>query len=93
MSADDRKKSVKFNDRGGKKDFNRRGGPQVEELESKLIILRRVTKVTKGGKNMKFSALVVVGDRKGKVGFGLRKGLDFQDALAKATKKAHQSQY
>ena len=90
MSADDKKKSVKFNDRGGKRDFNKRG-PQVEELESKLIILRRVTKVTKGGKNMKFSALVVVGDRKGKVGFGLRKGLDFQDALAKATKKANQN--
>jgi small subunit ribosomal protein S5 len=40
---------------------------------------------------MRFSALVVVGDKKGKVGFGIKKGLDFQDAVAKATKKAKEN--
>jgi small subunit ribosomal protein S5 len=63
----------------------------VQELESKVIEVRRVTRVVKGGKRMRFSALVVVGDRQGKVGFGLKKGLDFQDAVAKATKKANNS--
>jgi small subunit ribosomal protein S5 len=71
----------------------RNGKPEsdVVELESKIIEVRRVTRVVKGGKRMRFSALVVVGDREGKVGYGLKKGLDFQDAVAKATKSANQS--
>ena len=73
--------------RGPKKSFR----PQVEEIESRVIAVRRVTRVVKGGKRMKFSALVVVGDRMGKVGFGLRKGLDYQDAVAKALKKAKEN--
>ena len=73
--------------------FGNRNKPisDVQELESKVIEVRRVTRVVKGGKRMRFSALVVVGDRLGKVGFGLKKGLDFQDAVAKATKKANGS--
>jgi small subunit ribosomal protein S5 len=57
-------------------------------FESQVITVRRVTRVVKGGKRMRFSALVVIGDKAGKVGYGLKKGLDFQDAVAKATKKA-----
>jgi small subunit ribosomal protein S5 len=68
---------------------NPKGGSDVQELESKVIEVRRVTRVVKGGKRMRFSALVVVGDRLGKVGFGLKKGADFQDAVAKATKQAN----
>jgi small subunit ribosomal protein S5 len=64
-------------------------GGDVQELESKVIEVRRVTRVVKGGKRMRFSALVVVGDREGKVGFGLKKGADFQDAVSKATKQAN----
>ena len=41
------------------------------ELETKVVTIKRVTKVVKGGKNMKFTALVVVGDKNGHVGFGL----------------------
>ena len=76
--------------RGGR---NRNAKPDsdVQELEAKVIEVRRVTRVVKGGKRMRFSALVVVGDREGKVGYGLRKGLDFQDAVAKATKAANGS--
>ena len=41
------------------------------ELEDKVVAIKRVTKVVKGGRNMRFSALVVVGDKKGHVGAGL----------------------
>jgi small subunit ribosomal protein S5 len=64
---------------------------QELDVESKVIDVRRVTRVAKGGKKMRFSALVVVGDKKGQVGFGIKKGLDFQDAVAKATKKAREN--
>lgn len=46
-----------------------------EEFIEKIIQISRVTKVTKGGKKLRFAALVVVGDGKGKVGFGLGKAL------------------
>ena len=62
-----------------------------ENIDSQVIVVRRVTRVTKGGKKMRFSALVVAGDRKGKVGYAIRKGVDFQAAVNKATKKAQQS--
>lgn len=58
------------------------------ELATQLIEVKRVTRVVKGGKRMRFAALVVVGDKKGKVGMGFMKGMDFQDAVAKATTKA-----
>jgi small subunit ribosomal protein S5 len=62
-----------------------------QDLESKVIEVKRVTRVVKGGKRMRFAALVVVGDRKGKVGYGFKKGLDYQDSVAKATRKAKDS--
>ena len=71
----------------------RRGRRQEEEsnLDNKVLQVKRVTKVVKGGKNTRFSALVVVGDKNGKVGFALCKGLDYQDAVNKAAKKAKES--
>jgi small subunit ribosomal protein S5 len=67
---------------------------QVKEEQSyieKLVNVRRVTKVVKGGKNLRFSALVVIGDGKGRVGFGSGKAREVPDAVKKATEQAKRS--
>lgn len=61
---------------------------QKTEYESKLIDLRRVARVTAGGKRFNFRATVVVGDRKGRVGIGVAKGSDTAISLEKATRSA-----
>lgn len=58
------------------------------EFDSKVVEIKRVTRVVAGGKRMRFRALVVVGDGRGKVGIGLRKGSDVSEAIAKATNEA-----
>ena len=59
-----------------------------DELETHTLYTNRVTKVVKGGKRMKFQAMVVVGDRNGKVGVALAKGPDPRTAIEKASNKA-----
>ena len=56
--------------------------------DSKTVSVRRVAKVNKGGRRLTFSAMVVAGDRKGKVGVGLGKGADPRSAIEKGEKKA-----
>ena len=58
------------------------------DLEEKVIDINRVTKVVKGGRKMRFSATVVVGNRKGKVGIGTGKANEMPDAVKKATQAA-----
>jgi len=61
---------------------------QGEKLEEKVIQLNRVSKKTKGGNKMRFAALVVVGDRKGRVGVGLGKSADVSSAIMKGATAA-----
>ncbi len=58
------------------------------EFDQKVVEVKRVTRVTGGGKRMRFRALVVIGDHKGKVGMGLKKGADFAESVNKATNDA-----
>lgn len=70
--------------------FNRRQqydtGPK--EFEETVVQINRISKKTKGGNQMRFSALVVVGDRKGKVGVGLAKAGDVRNAIRKSIEAA-----
>ena len=59
-----------------------------EEFESKLVDLVRVTRVVAGGKRLRFRAVVIIGNRKGKVGYGIAKGNDVALALEKALRSA-----
>jgi len=58
------------------------------EFESKLLDLARVTRVTGGGKKLSFRATIIAGDKSGKVGIGLAKGKDVEQAVRKAERQA-----
>lgn len=75
-----------------KKTSRRPRRPQEErKYESRVLEINRVTRVTSGGRRMRFQAVVAVGDRKGKVGLGLAKGNSVRQAIEKANKVAEKS--
>lgn len=61
---------------------------EKDELQRKLVAINRVTKVVKGGRNMRFAACVVVGDGKGNVGMGMGKAGEVPEAIEKAAARA-----
>lgn len=72
--------------RQGRRDNRRDQAPaEPKQFEELVINIDRVARVVKGGRRFRFKALVVVGDRKTKVGVGVAKGADVQSAIAKAT--------
>ena len=79
--------------RGDRRD--RKGGPREvkDDMEERVVYINRVSKTVKGGRRMKFTALVVVGDHKGKYGFALAKAAEVPDAIKKATESARKKLY
>ena len=93
-------KEAKPQPRGDKKDRRPRGerGPRRPErvddgFEDRVVYINRVSKTVKGGRRMKFTALVAVGDHKGRYGFALAKAAEVPDAIKKATESAKKHTY
>jgi small subunit ribosomal protein S5 len=83
--GDNRGDGPQQRDRGGRRPFRKE---EESEFKEKLVYVNRVAKVVKGGRNFRFTALVVVGDEKGRVGAGLGKAAEIPEAISKAVQKA-----
>ena len=86
MAREDERRGRDRSDRG--RDRREREEP---EFQDRLVAINRVSKTVKGGKRFGFAALVVVGDQKGRVGFGSGKAREVPEAIRKATEEAKRS--
>ena len=72
---------------------NKQTNPAVPELEEQVVVINRVSKTVKGGRRLSLSALVVVGDRNGKVGVGMGKSAEVPMAISKAVEDAKKNMF
>jgi len=79
------------NFRNSKDKKGRHGQRQERKYDRQVVTIRRVAKVTSGGRRLRFSAMVVVGDHKGSVGVGLGRGVDTRSAIEKGARVAEKS--
>ncbi len=70
---------------------DKRRDPQTKNFEEEVVSINRVTKVTQGGRQLRFAATVVVGDKKGQVGMGTGKANEVPDAIKKAIQEANKN--
>jgi len=80
-----------MNNQNYSKKTNTTNQDQGEKLDEKILLIKRVSKKITGGNYVTFSALAAVGDRKGKVGIGVGRGLEVPIAIKKAIKRARKS--
>lgn len=77
--------------RGGPR--RRPSGPRQKDYEERVVTINRISKTTKGGRRLRFSSVVVIGDGKGKYGFGGSKAAEVPDAIKKSLEKAKKNMY
>ena len=87
FQRDNNNRPPRWDDRGPRRDRRDRM-EEPPEFEEKLVAVNRVTKTVKGGRNMRFSALIVIGDKKGRVGVGMGKAVEIPEAIRKASEAA-----
>lgn len=79
--------------REGRRDPRHGRGEEVKEFEEVVVDINRIAKTVKGGRKMRFSALVVIGNKKGKFGYGTGKAAEVPDAIKKALEAAKRNTF